>query len=219
MKPKPEKKFIFAIGGAVIKTARKELKESIELGKVEMLIHNGGSIFHDFQLAIKKLNGHSYSLDRLIQDPKWWSLLKEESCLVWNFLTTNGKEAPKNSITNLCIQKKIPILLFTGLGCDFWQLLGGVSWDYLAQFSTNSFNLLLERFKKDNFHFINLGSAVIHPEVFIKAIVSVKPKQFTAYVVDFLDMYRPKTRVSRFGVYFKMSHKEFLTRLNKGGIS
>ena len=47
-----EVKRILAIGGHVIKTAGYELLRVIKANKVEMLIHNGGSLFHDFQLSI-----------------------------------------------------------------------------------------------------------------------------------------------------------------------
>jgi hypothetical protein len=57
-----------------------------------------------------------------------------------------------------------------------------------------------------------MGSAVIHPEVFVKALAIAKPKEFQADVVDFLpDQYRPKTRVARYGKYHCMTHKEYLT--------
>ena len=56
-------------------------------------------------------------------------------------------------------------------------------------------------------------SAIIHPELFIKAIAVSKPTDFKADVVDFIDMYRPRTRVSKFGTYYKMTHKEYLERL------
>ena len=45
------KKRILAIGGHVIKTAKYGLYKVIERGYVEMIIHNGGSLFHDFQIA------------------------------------------------------------------------------------------------------------------------------------------------------------------------
>jgi len=59
---------ILAIGGAVIKTALEPLRKAINNGKVEMLIHNGGSVFHDFQIAMGELEEGqtSYSLDKLL---------------------------------------------------------------------------------------------------------------------------------------------------------
>jgi len=58
-----------------------------------------------------------------------------------------------------------------------------------------------------------MGSAVIHPEVFIKAVAVSKPSKFKADVVDFLDMYRPRTRVAKYGIYYQITHQEYLKGL------
>jgi len=204
-------KKIIAIGGAVIKTAKKELREYIKNDQVEMLIHNGGSIFHDFQQTIDpNLKGHSYPLDDLMDD---YSCNKEASEYVWEFIEWG--ESPEGSITHLCETKKIPVLLFTSLGCDFWQLFStSGQWGEYGRRSYYYFEKLVERFKT-KFHFINMGSAVIHPEVFTKAIAVAKNKNFKADVIDFKDMYRPRTRVAKYGTYYQMTHKEFLKTQNK----
>jgi len=200
-------KKIVAIGGAVIKTAHDELKHLIKLNQVEILIHNGGSIFHDFQRTTEKLDSHSYSIDELMIDH---SCNERSSDDVWNWI--DGDFAPPKSATGLCEANNIPVLLFTGHGCDFWQLYGDSrEWADLAVRAYNNFDTLVERFSKP-FHYVCMGSAVIHPEVFIKAIAEAKQKKFRADVVDFLDMYRPRTRVAKFGKYYKMTHKEYLEK-------
>jgi len=200
-------KKILAIGGAVIKTAQTELRQVIKQGKVEVLIHNGGSIFHDFQLATEKLKSHSYPIDELLKDH---SCNENSSHDVWNWI--DGDFAPRRSITKLCEDNQIPVLLFTGHACDFWQLYGdSEEWADLATNTFWNFKYMIERFKKP-FHYVCMGSAVIHPEVFIKAVAEAKPKEFQADVVDFLDMYRPRTRIARFGKYYKMTHKEYLKK-------
>jgi hypothetical protein len=200
-------KKIIAIGGHVIKTALDELRTVIEQDKVEMLIHNGGSIFHDFQRASDPtLESHSYPIDDLLND---YSCNEPASELIWNWITKeNG--APKGSITKLCEDKNIPVLLFTAHACDFWQLFAGpFGWAELGFKAHNYYQTLVKRFEKP-FHYLCMGSAVIHPEVFIKAIADSKAKDFTADVVDFKYMYRPKTRVAKYGTYHIMTHKEYL---------
>ena len=200
-------KKILAIGGAVIKTAHDELRKVIEDGDVEMLIHNGGSIFHDFQRVTEQLESHSYSIDELMKD---YSCLDAASSLVWDWI--HGYNAPVYSVTQICQEKNIPVMLFTGFACDFWQMFGDVhEWGTLAENSFRNFDELVERFKTP-FHYICMGSAVIHPEVFLKAIIKAKSKDFKADVVDFLDMYRPRSRVAKYGKYYSMTHKEFLTK-------
>lgn len=201
-------KRILAIGGAVIKTAKQELIQAIKQGKIEMLIHNGGSIFHDFQQEIDcSLQGHSYPLDNLVNN---YACNKPASDLVWNWV--KGGSAPKNTVTNECFMRGIDVLLFTGLACDFWQLFGmSNDWSTLAEQTWFDYKHLVNRFKTP-FHYLCMGSAVIHPEVFIKAVAEAKAKVFTADVVDFKDMYRPKTRISKYGTYYKMTHKEYFDK-------
>jgi hypothetical protein len=212
-------KKILAIGGAVIKTAQKELIEVIKQDKVEMLIHNGGSIFHDFQIPTdKNLESHSYPIEKLLES---FDCLKPTADLVWKWLVSDKDPitlAPKGSVTRLCEDKDIPVLLFTTPGADFWHLFYTGAWRDLANVAGFCFNHLILRFSEENFHFVNMGSAVMHPEIFIKAIAVAKPKNFKADVVDFKEMYRPRTRVAQFGNYFKMTHKEYLENLLKGKI-
>ncbi len=205
---------IMAIGGAVIKTALEELRKVIEQDKVEMLLHNGASLFHDFQRAtderLKKMGDHSYSLADLLNDKE---LDRPASELVWKWI--RGGQAPDNSITQLCDNKKIPVLCFTALGCDFWQMFDR-EWEKFASNCRKDMVKLVVRMKEGEFHYLLLGSAVIHPEVFRSGLALAKPKKFRADVVDFLDMYRPKTRVACYGTYYRMEFKDFLKKWSSG---
>jgi hypothetical protein len=195
-------KKILAIGGAVIKTALDPLKNVLD--DVEILIHNGGSLFHDFQIAIGefKKGETSYTLDKLLVDFKCNEAATKK---IWKWI--DGGLAPKNSVTRMCENRGIPVLVFTGLGCDFWQMFGH-NWEIFARKTQSDFLELCERFKKP-FHYICAGSGVIHPEVFVKALAISHPKDFRADVVDFKIMYRPISRVAVYGDYFLMEHKEF----------
>lgn len=206
------RKRIISIGGHVIKTAHDELKAVIRQGRVEMLIHNGGSIFHDFQRSTENLESHSHPVGKLMGD---YSCNEDASKLVWRWVY--GIDcAPEGSVTKLCENMNIPVLLFTGQACDYWQLFGDKNdWAVLGRNSYEDYQTFVARLR-DPFHYICMGSAVIHPEVFMKAISDAKPTEFRADVVDFLDMYRPRTRVSQFGEYYQMTHKEFLNGLQSG---
>jgi len=185
-----------------------------------MLIHNGGSIFHDFQRVIDKdLKTHSYPIDKLLES---FECNRPTSELVWKWLASKkdpiqmdmlSSFAPQGSVTRLCEDMDIPILLFTMPGADFWHHFDIAEWNQLGDVSQSCFNTLRIRFIQDNFHFVNMGSAVMHPEIFIKAIALSKPKNFKADVVDFKEMYRPRTRVAIFGKYFKMTHKEYFAKV------
>ena len=117
------------------------------------------------------------------------------------------------------LQKEIPVLLFTTPGADFWHYFSR-DWTLLSDMAYMSMLSMVERFKQENFHFVNVGSATMHPEVFIKAVATAKPnpENFTADVVDFKDMYRPRTRVARFGTYYTISHVEYFKYLLEGKV-
>lgn len=211
-------KKILAIGGHVIKTARKQLKRVIEKGHVEMLIHNGGSLFHDFQLSLDpnltSPRHHSYKLETLLKNP---NLNAEASEYVWEWLSC-GCRPPVGSVTRMCENRDIDILMFTVLGGDFWHLFrGGHAWSQLGALTHVNFSILRDRFKKP-FHYVCMGSAVVHPEVFTKAIAGLKLPKFQADVVDFKMMYRPETRVSKYGYYYCITHKQYLQELLKNRV-
>ena len=210
-------KRILAIGGAVIKTALDELKQAAQKKMFDVLIHNGGSIFHDFQLATELIPYHSHSLDALMINP---DLNKDASELLWQWINENcvlhnfgksGVLAPEGSVTRICETNGIEVMLFTILGGDFWQLFDD-RWVMFAYKTKNDFNKLCCIMNEEEFDFICMGSAVIHPEVFTKALAVAQSKKFRGYVVDFMDMYRPKTRIAKYGKYFKMTHQEFLEK-------
>ena len=211
---------IMAIGGAVIKTARDLLQIVIEQRKVDVLVHNGGSIFHDFQLALEgdKLGSwHSYPLDMLLED---YSINGYTSSMLCRYLgvypyNETSYLPPDGSITKLCVDLKIPVLMFTCLGADFWQMFGSSKqWADLGKRQYDDFTRLCTFMRKE-FHYICMGSAVIHPEVFIKAlaVTGADTRSFTTTVVDFNQAYRPLTRVAKFGNYYQCTHRQYLERM------
>ena len=167
-------------------------------------MYNGGALFHDFQLALE-----GYTSVPISELTKSLEKIKYSSLYLWDWLK-GKKKAPDGSLAKLCEDKKIPTLLFTGIGCDYWQMFND-DWTLIAKKSKKDLDFLKERFQKP-FHYINLCSAVIHPEIFLKAISEIKHKEFKADVVDFLDMYRPRTRVAIYGKYYQMEVNEFMKK-------
>jgi len=193
-------KKIFGIGGAVIKTGAGEyLKKNID--EVEMIMFNGGALFHDFQLALEGYT--SVPIDELT---KTTERIKDTSLYLWDWLR-GKKTTPEGSLAKLCEDKNIPVLMFTGIACDYWQMFDN-EWELIGANCKKYFDLLKTRLHEKPFHYINLGSAVIMPEVFLKAL-SGSNQKFRADVVDFRKMYRPETRVAPHGEYFQMNFKQF----------
>ena len=201
---------LMGIGGAVIKTAKDELVTVINAKKINVLLHCGASVFHDFQRNTENLESHSHTLDDLLED---YSLDRHASSLVWEWIRWGN--VPKKTVTGLCYENNIDVMLFTALGTDFWQLFCD-EWELIAKKCHDDFYRLCGIIEKDNFTYINMGSSVIMPEVFTKALALIgidNLKNFKAHVVDFLpNQYRPLTRVSKYGKYFNLTHKEFLQK-------
>lgn len=209
-----DSKVIVALGGSVIKTAHDEIKEVARRKMFDVLIHNGGSLFHDFQRATEELDSHSHPLEDLLKD---YSVNKEASLKVWDWVGRN-RNAPRNSLTKICQERLIEVFIFTALGADFFQLFGNShSWELLARRCYGDFGKLCSMMRGP-FRFVCMGSAVVHPEVFRGALAVARPKEFKADVVDFLDMYRPRTRVARYGDYYRMTHKEYLDKVISGEV-
>lgn len=217
-------KKILAIGGAVIKTARDELKQVVEMGEVEALIHNGASLFHDFQLAMpeerEKLgNRHSYPLDELIDDHEKIKKFSIELVDRW-FAGPEEWDSeepgwPEGSITDTMHKMDKYIALFVAPYTDFWwthAMEERIEIDVaFCEEMSDYFDTLVRYMREESFHYICMCSAVIHPEVFIKALAVAKPKhEFRADVVDFREMYRPRSRVAKYGKYYRLPVKEFL---------
>lgn len=206
---------IVGIGGAVIKTAWEEIKEVANQGMIDVLIHNGGSLFHDFQRAtdntLREWNMHSYPLSSLLENI---DVNRETSELVWSWVKVKER-VPKGSLTQIMEDQGKKVLMFTTPGADFWHLFGE-DWSMMAHQMHRDFRYLYEVMKQGPFHFVCMGSAVIMPEIFIKVLAIAKPKDFKADVVDFLEIYRPRTRVACFGQYYQMTHKEYLDKVLAG---
>ena len=108
-------KKIIGIGGAVIKTGAHEyLKKNID--DIEIIMYNGGALFHDFQLALEGYT--SVPIEELTLS---LNKIKDSSLYLWGWLKGKNK-APKGALARLCEDKNIPTLLFTGIGCDYWQM-------------------------------------------------------------------------------------------------
>ncbi len=194
-------KRIIGIGGAVIKTGAGEmLKEKVN--DIELLIYNGGALFHDFQLALE-----GYTSVPISELTNTLERIEDTSLYLWDWLRGN-KEAPDGSLAKICNDNGIPTLLFTAIGCDYWQMFDD-DWGLIGEHSKKDFDIFKNRVHDRPFHYINMGSAVIHPEVFLKVISGVK-HDFKADVVDFLDMYRPRTRVAVYGNYYQMTFQDYL---------
>lgn len=235
---KNKKSVIWSIGGHVIKCGLSlYLIELMKNGFVQHISGNGATSIHDFEIAL--CGGTSEDVADSIKDGSFG--MWEETGRYMNEAIIEGyknrygygeslaryidKNTEKFPYKNVCLLYqayllKIPITYHIAIGtdiihqhpsCDFASTGGASGIDFKKYCESVS---LLE-----GGVFLNFGSAVIGPEVFLKAISIVRNlgydvRNFTTVVFDFIEHYRPRKNIVERptgsggkGFYFHLDHK------------
>lgn len=109
----------------------------------------------------------------------------------------------EKSITAAGVRLDIPITVHVGIGTDIIHMHPEVQGEAIGGASHQDFRLFAKLVSNlEGGVYINLGSAVILPEVFLKALTLVRNlgyrvKNFTTVNMDFIPHYRPLTNVVR----------------------
>jgi hypothetical protein len=98
----------------------------------------------------------------------------------------------------------IPVTVHVAIGTDIVHMHPSASGAAIGQASMNDFRRFAERVRRlERGVYLNAGSAVILPEVFLKALALARnlkkglPRRFTTANLDFIPSYRPLTNVVR----------------------
>jgi len=101
-------------------------------------------------------------------------------------------------------QSKIPLTAHLAIGADIGHFHAGCDGAALGATSHTDFKLFCSIVKELNGGgvYLNLGSAVILPEIFLKAVTVIRNlgfplEDFTTANFDFIQSYRPNTNVVR----------------------
>jgi hypothetical protein len=116
-----------------------------------------------------------------------------------------------------CAKKGIPVTIHTAIGADINHMHHSFDGKIWGEALHNDFAKFcgMVQFLKDGVY-INMGSSVILPEVFLKAVsIAIKgnkePAEFTTVVFDFMKQYRPSRNVverpTNKGIYIVGSHE------------
>jgi deoxyhypusine synthase len=235
---------VFMLGGAVIKEGCSLLLiDLMKKGFITHLAMNGSVSIHDFEIAMIGETSESVQ-DGLIDGS--FGMIEETGALM-NAAINKGYKAGKGygqaigeKIKELSLKFKESSILYQALamgikttshvaiGGDIIHQHPSCSGAALGATSFKDFESLAETMTHiENGVVVNVGSAVIMPEVFLKALtiarnLGFRHNDFTVANLDFLDMYRPKTRVlewpkllgaTAFGV--KGRHSETIPQLHK----
>ena len=239
---KKNKAIIFALGGHVIKVGLSPvLIDLMREGWITALAFNGAGIIHDFEIAFSGQTSEDVHLQ--LKDGRFG--MAQETAEILNESINSGMERglglgetmgemisasdfPHKQMSLLAVayDLNIPVTVHVAIGTDTIHFHPKARGDVLGKLSLQDFFLLcalLERLEGGGI-FMNIGSAVVLPEVFLKALSFVRNRgqtleDFTTAVFDFIHQYRPRQNVAKRphrkkgkGFYF-IGHHELLIPL------
>ena len=208
---------IFMIGGHVVKTGVSPLIiQLVREDVVTALAMTGSAAIHDVEIAM--WGKTSEEVEEALEDGVFG--MTAETARFMNKAIGSGFErsegmglslgkalhaarAPfiEKSLAGSCYRKGIPLTVHVAIGTDVIHQHPDASGEAIGETSMQDFRLfvsLIERLRGGVV--VNIGSAVILPEVFLKAIASVRNKgirfwPFTAANIDMIQHYRPLKNV------------------------
>lgn len=211
---------IVGLGGHVIKTGiGPVLIDLMNRGFVSAFVMNGSSIIHDFETAL--VGATSEDVDATLGSGSFG--MAEETGRIINDAINHGAKdnigmgeavcrqlhnlQPKHkasSILYCAYEAQIPVTVHVAVGTDIIHLHQNADGASIGQTSLHDFRLLcsIVRELDGGGVYLNLGSAVVLPEVFLKTVTVVRNlgyslKDFTTANFDFIQQYRPLTNVVR----------------------
>ena len=211
------KKIIIGMGAHPIKGGlNPTLIDLMKRGIVSGLAMNGAGIIHDFELAFV---GHtSEDVDTEILTGTFG--MAEETGQMLNEAIIQGvgkglgigasigeymsrHNFPHNEMSLLvsAVKAGIPVTVHVALGTDIIHMHPSVDGAAIGEGSIRDFRILTELVSQmDGGVYLNLGSAVILPEVFLKAVTLARNlghalDSVTTINMDFIQHYRPRVNV------------------------
>jgi len=239
---KIDKPIVWGLGAHVLKVGLNPvLIDLMERGWVSALAVNGALMIHDFEIA---LAGHtSEDVDNHLLSGTYGNTeetgifinqaLREGAALkmgigeaVGRFLQQAHLPHQDESLFYNAYRLNIPVTVHPAIGTDFIHFHPTFSGEILGALAERDFLLFASITAKlgGGGVFLNIGSAVILPEVFMKAVAccaaqGIKLPEMTCAVFDFRDHYRPRVNVAGRPVgtggkgYYFIGHHEIMVPL------
>ena len=210
---------LWGMGGHVIKCGLAGvLLDLMRRGWITGFVMNGAATIHDYEIAIA---GHtSEDVEAVLPDGRFGSA--EETGRMMNTAITEGvrdglgmgealgrslekhakPEFIARSIVASAYKASVPLTTHVAVGTDTPHTHPAADGAAIGQATHHDFRLLcsIVRGLNDGGVYLNVGSAVVLPEVFLKAVSVVRNlgyplANFTTVNMDFLQHYRPNTNV------------------------
>lgn len=210
------KMIIWGLGGHVIKCGLAPvLIDLMRRGYATAFAMNGAAAIHDFEIAIA---GHtSEDVEAVLPDGSFGAaeetgreLNAAVKCDDAGFGESVGRHLDKladsrfapSSLLCEAYRNSTPITVHVAIGTDTPHTHPSANGDALGRATHRDFRLLCSLVKdiNDGGVYVNVGSAVVLPEVFLKAVSVVRNlgnplANFTTVNFDFLQHYRPRVNV------------------------
>jgi len=208
---------LWGVGAHVIKTGLSPiLIDLMERGFVSALATNGAGVIHDFELALS--GATSEEVDEALGPGRFG--MAEETGRLLNAAINEGVAAglgigqavgrrlremkpPHEPLSVLAAagRLEIPVTVHIGIGTDIIHMHPLASGAALGEGSLRDFRYFVSNVAKlGRGVYLNCGSAVVLPEVFLKAVALARNRGIgldglTTVNLDFMRHYRPQTNV------------------------
>ena len=209
---------IWGFGAHVLKTGLSPvLVDLMRRGFVSALATNGAGIIHDFEIALS--GSTSEDVDEAL-GPGRFGMAEETGALlnqaindgvgrglglgqaVGAYLRAVARAACSDlSVAATAAELDIPLTVHVAIGTDIIHMHPAASGAALGEGSLRDFRYFVSNVARlDRGVYLNCGSAVVLPEVFLKAVALARNKGvpltgLTTVNIDFVRLYRPQTNV------------------------
>lgn len=208
---------VWGIGAHVIKTGLGPvLIDLMERGFVSAMAINGATMIHDFEVALA--GATSEDVDETLGPGRFG--MSDETGRLLNEALTRGVDAglgigqavcrfladeqPQyagSSVLAAAARLRIPVTVHVAIGTDIIHMHPAASGRTLGEGSLRDFRYFVSSVARlDNGVYVNCGSAVVLPEVFLKAVALARNRgialaNLTTVNLDFIRQYRAQTNV------------------------
>jgi hypothetical protein len=214
-----QRAILWGMGGHVIKCGLADvLVDLMQRGWISAFVMNGAASIHDFEIAIAGQT--SEDVEAVLPDGRFGAAEetgREMNCAIAQGIADDlgigeslGRvlerlakpEFAPHSVLAMAYQANVPVTVHVAVGTDTPHTHPAADGSAIGAATHRDFRLLcsLVRGLNDGGVYLNLGSAVVLPEVFLKAVSVVRNlghplAGFTTVNFDFLQHYRPKLNV------------------------
>ncbi|HKG20965.1 MAG TPA: hypothetical protein VKC34_03635 [Blastocatellia bacterium] len=215
-----ERAIVVGLGGHVIKTGLGPvLIDLMKRGFITAFAMNGSAMIHDFEIS--RVGATSEDVDATLNSGGF-GMAEETGRLINEAINSGARDRrgageslgrrlhetkpphADKSLLYSAYDARVPVTVHVAVGTDIVHIHPGADGASIGQTTHDDFRLLcsIVRGLDEGGVYLNLGSAVVLPEVFLKTVTVVRNlghslRNFTTANFDFIQHYRPLTNVVR----------------------